>query len=68
MSGSRERLFRLVLIVLGVMALAFSEVAWADTYTYDVYGRLTGVTYSNGSTVTYSYDAAGNRITVSQTP
>ena len=30
-------------------------------YTYDPLGRLVQVTMSNGVTVTYSYDAAGNR-------
>jgi YD repeat-containing protein len=34
--------------------------ASAETYTYDSTGRLTGVTYDNGSTITYTYDNAGN--------
>jgi hypothetical protein len=52
---------------LGGLLLAGS-VALADTYTYDAYGRLMGVTFSDGSSVSYQYDPAGNRLVVSQTP
>ncbi len=38
--------------------------AGSANYTYDNLGRVTKVTYSNGKSVTYSYDAAGNRVTV----
>ncbi|MBA4026674.1 MAG: hypothetical protein C0473_00380 [Cyanobacteria bacterium DS3.002] len=43
----------------------------ADTaiYVYDNLGRLVTVTYTNGTVITYSYDAAGNRTsTVSTCP
>ena len=33
-------------------------------YTYDNAGRLRGVTYEDGTTVTYGLDAAGNRTVV----
>lgn len=33
-------------------------------YTYDVLGRLTKVTYTNGTTIAYNYDATGNRTSV----
>ena len=33
------------------------------TYTYDRLHRLTTVTYSSGTEITYSYDAVGNRTT-----
>lgn len=33
----------------------------AQTYTYDKNNRLTKVVYDNGTTITYSYDAMGNR-------
>ena len=33
-------------------------------YTYDVLARLSQVTYSNGTTIVYNYDAAGNRTSV----
>jgi YD repeat-containing protein len=60
----------LVLLVsaLAVALLALSGFAVADSYTYDAYGRLTGVTYDDGSSVTYTYDDAGNRTAVSQSP
>ncbi len=39
-------------------------VSFADTYTvtyqYDASSRLTGVEYSNGTTIEYTYDTAGN--------
>lgn len=34
------------------------------TYKYDALGRLIEVRYPNGRVVTYSYDPAGNRTTV----
>lgn len=52
--------------VISAILLAIGADALADTYTYDELGRLTGITYSDGSSVTYVYDAAGNRITVTQ--
>ncbi|WP_415491572.1 hypothetical protein [Brevundimonas diminuta] len=50
--------------------MAFRDVAQAEItqYTYDALGRLKTVTYSNGATVTYDYDAAGNRTQWTQTP
>ncbi len=35
--------------------------AFSQTYTYDNLNRLTKVVYGNGVTVTYGYDALGNR-------
>ncbi len=34
------------------------------TYTYDSLGRLKTVTFTNGTVITYNYDAAGNRTSV----
>ena len=34
------------------------------TYMYDALGRLIQVTYANGTTIVYTYDAAGNRTSV----
>jgi YD repeat-containing protein len=57
----------MVLVVIGIAIFA-ADIALADIYTYDQYGRLTGVSYSDGSSVTYTYDDAGNRTVVTQTP
>lgn len=54
--------------VIGAILLAVGTNSFADTYTYDALGRLTGVTYADGSSITYAYDDAGNRTTVTQTP
>lgn len=37
--------------------------AGLEQYTYDALGRLATITYPNGSTIAYAYDAAGNRKT-----
>jgi len=42
--------------------LLASTPAFAESYTYDTAGRLTGVTYDDGSRITYSYDANGNHL------
>lgn len=56
------RMMSLAALVFTAFAVALPTLA-ADsaTYTYDALGRLTQVTYANGTTVQYSYDAAGNR-------
>lgn len=52
---------RLLYILAAVFAVlqAFSQTS--VSYTYDNLNRLTKATYSNGVTVTYTYDALGNR-------
>jgi YD repeat-containing protein len=54
------------ILVLVFLATLLSAPAFAGTatYTYDVQGRLTAVTYSTGVVITYSYDATGNRTSV----
>ncbi len=37
------------------------------TYTYDVRGRLTNVTFTNGTTIVFAYDKLGNRTSVTTT-
>jgi YD repeat-containing protein len=50
---------------LGALAaLGSSVVLAATTYQYDDLGRLTRADFSDGSYITYEYDAAGNRNTV----
>ena len=45
------------------LAFLFATMqTFAQTYTYDSNNRLKKVVYSNGTTVTYTFDALGNRI------
>jgi YD repeat-containing protein len=37
------------------------------TVTYDNLGRISVITYASGKTITYTYDAAGNRTSVVST-
>jgi YD repeat-containing protein len=37
---------------------------YGATYTYDQLGRLTQVSYPDGTTVVFDYDSMGNRTTV----
>lgn len=39
-----------------------ASCASATTYIYDSLNRLTGADYGNGATISFSYDAAGNRL------
>lgn len=55
----RSRIISTILLGLGVLLFA-STTGVAQTYTYDEAGRLTGASYADGSTITYSYDANGN--------
>jgi YD repeat-containing protein len=69
---NEHRIWRrfLVRICCGALGLsvAFAMLATAgDTiYTYDALGRLTTVTRPDGTVTTYSLDAAGNRMQVSE--
>jgi YD repeat-containing protein len=53
----------LIAISCALLALGAPAAVFADSvsYTYDVFGRVLTATYSTGVTVTYAYDAAGNR-------
>jgi YD repeat-containing protein len=48
----------------GLAASAVSAATVTATYTYDTLGRLKSATYTNGTSVTYDYDKAGNRTQV----
>ena len=45
-----------------ILCLAVPVISQAETYTYDVTGRLTRVIYEDNSSIDYTYDAAGNRL------
>lgn len=47
-------------VVLVIMIALSVQLAFAETYQYDPAGRLTSVTYDDGSSITYHYDNAGN--------
>ena len=60
MAGKRVRAWA---ALIGVVALSLASQAAAGTtiYIYDARGRVTGVTYTDGTSITYTYDSAGNR-------
>jgi len=47
------------------LSVASTSIVGAESYTYDDAGRLTSVTYDDESSISYSYDAAGNRLQAS---
>lgn len=57
-------------MVTGSLLIMFSASAHSEinaSYTYDAMGRLVSAVYTDGTkstTVTYSYDASGNRTSV----
>jgi YD repeat-containing protein len=54
----RRLLFALCLFA----ALLAATLRASTTYTYDALSRLVKVVYADGTTVVYTYDAAGNRV------
>ncbi len=51
-----------LVVMLGSVAVQHAR-ADSVSYTYDELGRLSQVTYSNGTVITYTYDTADNRTT-----
>lgn len=53
----------LFLFILAFLIASLQTFAQSSTkYRYDANNRLTQVTYGNGVTITYTYDALGNRL------
>ena len=51
------------LVRIGILALlAFSAGLAAESYQYDMAGRLIVVTYDDGGEIRFTYDANGNRL------
>ncbi|MCL4464729.1 MAG: malectin domain-containing carbohydrate-binding protein [Chloroflexi bacterium] len=59
-NGTTLTSFAYALDDAGVRA-AVQDLAGSETYNYDDLYRLTGATYADNATQTYSYDAVGNR-------
>ena len=57
---------RSLLLLASALCSSFpvSLFAGSATYQYDAIGRLKSVTYADGTVITFSLDAAGNRTTV----
>jgi YD repeat-containing protein len=51
------------LLVLALSSVGLDCLA-ATIYSYDALNRLTGVDYGSGKSISYSYDAAGNRLSM----
>ena len=52
-------------LCLVILSCSYVGIASAASYSYDSLNRLTNVDYGNGSVISYTYDAAGNRLTYS---
>jgi len=53
-----------MILLIGSFATSASATSDGATYTYDALGRVTQVTFTNGTTTVYTYDSVGNRTNV----
>ncbi len=60
----------LIISIIFLLTAVISGQSYAATvtYTYDSLNRITNVDYGNGNTEKYTYDAAGNRISLTLSP
>ena len=54
-------------LIVAILSNCNISLAATITYTYDSLNRVTKVDYGNGFTEDYTYDAAGNRLTLTVT-
>lgn len=59
---------RVAVLIAATLALCAASAHAAETRQYDAMGRLTDVTYSDGSSFHYTYDANGNIVTILTSP
>lgn len=55
-------------VILFIVTSSIVSFAETITYTYDDLNRLTNVDHGNGIITKYTYDAAGNRLTMTTVP
>jgi YD repeat-containing protein len=54
----------MILAVLVVLCFVIQSFGLGEEFTYDSLQRLTSITYDNGGSIAYTYDTAGNRLTL----
>ena len=59
---------RMILLLSAVLLLAVALAAGTVNYKYDDAGRLTSVSYADGTVIVYTYDNAGNMLARTATP
>jgi len=61
----KKTILRILNLMTLLIGLTTVNPAWAGSadYVYDNLGRLIAINYDDGTTITYSYDNTGNRIT-----
>src|SRR4030043_1784565 len=69
--GNRQMILKRLSLVLALVVLVGLELpcfAETVTYEYDDLYRLIRATYSDGTVIEYTYDAAGNRLSTIKAP
>jgi len=51
-----------MLLISLIGLISWTSISLAETYTYDQAGRLTQVAYTDGSSISYAYDANGSQL------